>query len=278
MERMLLPAQVRVALRKCAWLSPRLWQEECKNLGVPLAVVRKLMVQSPEKLVVTPTIDALRDPLSFCYSLVLERARPFVDEETLMQDDISTALIREGILPKDDIDRLIATANGVDDATFETVRKQLVNELLFHWLTFPYLLVNPVPQKLMLAAVKETFSNLIDRFALLRSTPVPECVPSEMPTTVTPLVRPLAHGTLVPRPSERQMRILSFAIKNMMPLSTRTFCWPSAGLPVVVKPFWHSTSWPWVSLAACGHAVRVSPQLCKPCGVRHYVVPTYMRC
>ena len=35
--------------------------------------------------------------------------------------------------------------------------------------------------------------------------------------TVTPLVRPLAHGTLVPRPTERQMRILSFAIKNMMP-------------------------------------------------------------
>ena len=69
----------------------------------------------------------------------------------------------------------------------------------------------------MMAAVKETFSNLIDRFALLRSTPVPACVPSEMPMTVTPLVRPLAHGTLVPRPTERQMRILSFAIKNMMP-------------------------------------------------------------
>jgi len=118
MERMLLPVQVRVALRKCAWLSPQLWQAECKTLGVPVEVVRKLMVQSPEKLVVTPTIDALRDPQSFCYSLVLEQARPFVDEETLMQDDISTALIREGILPQEDIDRLIATANGVDEATF----------------------------------------------------------------------------------------------------------------------------------------------------------------
>ena len=79
MERMLLPAQVRVALRNCAWLSPQLWRQECKTLGVPVAVVRKLMVQSPEKMVVSPTINALRDPLSFCYSLVLERARPFVD-------------------------------------------------------------------------------------------------------------------------------------------------------------------------------------------------------
>ena len=238
-------------------MHPQLWQAECKNLGVPVEVVRKLMVQSPEKLVVTPTIDALRDPLSFCYSLVLEQTRPFVDEETLMQDDISTALIREGILPQEDIDRLIATANGVDDATFEAVRKQLVNELLYHWLTFPYLLVNPEPQKLMLAAVKETFTNLIDRFALLRSTPVPDCVPSEMPMTVTPLVRPLAHGTLVPRPTERQMRILSFAIKNMMPPLHQNLLLAFCGPPGCGKTFWHSTSWPWESLAACGHAVRV---------------------